>query len=86
MAAAKITFETRKQAMLRADYAETPDLGQHFITGYTSFADVAPLAAKGVIGGILYHPPQHQGTNRGGAEVGDRQPAGIGAAAPGLRR
>jgi beta-N-acetylhexosaminidase len=52
MAAAKITFETRKQAVLHADGAEVKDLGQHFITGYTSFADVAPLAEKGLIGGI----------------------------------
>jgi beta-N-acetylhexosaminidase len=52
MAAAKITFETRKQAVLHAEGAEVKDLGQHFITGYTSFAEVAPLAAKGLIGGI----------------------------------
>jgi beta-N-acetylhexosaminidase len=52
MAAAKITFEARKQAVLRAEGAEVKDLGQHFITGYTSFANVAPLAEKGLIGGI----------------------------------
>jgi beta-N-acetylhexosaminidase len=52
MAAAKITFETRKQAVLHAEGAEAKDLGQHFITGYTSFAEVAPLAEKGLIGGI----------------------------------
>ena len=52
MAAAKISFETRKQAVLHAEGARVKDLGQHFITGYTSFADVAPLAEKGLIGGI----------------------------------
>jgi beta-N-acetylhexosaminidase len=52
MAASKISFETRKQAVLHAEGAEVKDLGQHFITGYTSFADVAPLAEKGLIGGI----------------------------------
>ena len=52
MAASKITFETRKQAVLHAEGAEVKDLGQHFITGYTSFAEVAPLAEKGLIGGI----------------------------------
>jgi beta-N-acetylhexosaminidase len=52
MAAAKITFEMRRQAVLHAEGAEAKDLGQHFITGYTSFAEVAPLAEKGLIGGI----------------------------------
>ena len=52
MVASKLTFETRKQAVLHAEGAEVKDLGQHFITGYTSFADVAPLAEKGLIGGI----------------------------------
>jgi beta-N-acetylhexosaminidase len=52
MAAAKITFEKRKQAVLHAEGADAKDLGQHFIAGYTSFADVAPLAEKGLIGGI----------------------------------
>jgi beta-N-acetylhexosaminidase len=52
MATAKITFETRKQAVLHAEGAAVKDLGQHFITGYTSFKDVAPLAEKGLIGGI----------------------------------
>jgi beta-N-acetylhexosaminidase len=52
MAAAKMIFETRKQAVLHAEGAAVKDLGQHFITGYTSFTDVAPLAAKGLIGGI----------------------------------
>jgi beta-N-acetylhexosaminidase len=52
MAASKIAFEMRKQAVLHAEGAEVKDLGQHFITGYTSFKDVAPLAEKGLIGGI----------------------------------
>jgi beta-N-acetylhexosaminidase len=52
MVAGAITFETRKQAVLHAGGAHVKDLGQHFITGYTSFSEVAPLAAKGLIGGI----------------------------------
>jgi len=52
MAATKITFEARKQAVLHAMGGQAKDLGQHFITGYTSFAEVAPLAEKGLIGGI----------------------------------
>jgi beta-N-acetylhexosaminidase len=52
MAASKFSFETRKTAVLHAEGAHVQNLGQHFITGYTSFEEVAPLAAKGLIGGI----------------------------------
>jgi beta-N-acetylhexosaminidase len=52
MAAGAISFETRKQAVLHADGAHVKELGQHFITGYTSFSEVAPLASNGLIGGI----------------------------------
>jgi beta-N-acetylhexosaminidase len=52
VAAAFITFETGKRAALAAEGAQVTEIGRHFITGYTSFAEVAPLAAKGLIGGI----------------------------------
>jgi beta-N-acetylhexosaminidase len=52
MAAAEMTFQARKQAVLHAEGAQVKDLGQHFIAGYTSFAEVAPLAGKGLIGGV----------------------------------
>jgi beta-N-acetylhexosaminidase len=38
--------------VLRADGNAARELGRHFIAGYTSFDEVAPLAAKGLIGGI----------------------------------
>ncbi len=52
MAASKITFESRKLSVLHAMGGQAKDLGQHFITGYTSFTEVAALAEKGLIGGI----------------------------------
>ncbi len=45
-------FEARKQAVLSADAKYTRELGDHFIVGYSSLAQVAPLVAKGLIGGI----------------------------------
>jgi beta-N-acetylhexosaminidase len=52
MLSAEAVFQLRKQAVLRADGQHARDLGRHFIVGYSSFDDVAPLAAKGLIGGI----------------------------------
>ena len=52
MAAAKISFERGRTAVLQAEGAPVKQLGQHFIAGYSSFDDVAALAAKGLIGGI----------------------------------
>jgi beta-N-acetylhexosaminidase len=52
MLAAEMTFDARKQSVLHAEGAQVQNLGQHFIVGYTSAAEVAPLAAKGLIGGI----------------------------------
>jgi beta-N-acetylhexosaminidase len=52
MGAAEIAFLMRKQAVLHAEGVHVQDLGQHFVVGYKSFAEVAPLAAKGLIGGI----------------------------------
>jgi beta-N-acetylhexosaminidase len=52
MASAETAFLWRKQAVLGAEAGPARDLGQHFIVGYTSFDDVALLAAKGLIGGV----------------------------------
>jgi beta-N-acetylhexosaminidase len=45
-------FQLRKQVVLHAEASQARDLGRHFIVGYTSFEEVAPLAAKGLIGGV----------------------------------
>jgi beta-N-acetylhexosaminidase len=52
MASAEAVFQLRKQAVLGAETGQAHDLGQHFIVGYTSFDEVAVLAAKGLIGGV----------------------------------
>jgi beta-N-acetylhexosaminidase len=52
MASAETVFQVRKQAVLHAEASQARDLGQHFIVGYTSFDEVALLAAKGLIGGV----------------------------------
>jgi beta-N-acetylhexosaminidase len=49
---ADIRFQLRKQAVLHADVAGLDGLGQHFIIGYSRRDDVAPLVARGLIGGI----------------------------------
>jgi beta-N-acetylhexosaminidase len=52
MALGEMTFQARKQRVLDAEGAQAQSLGRHFIVGYTSLAEVAPLAVKGLIGGI----------------------------------
>ena len=52
MLAAETTFREHKLSVLRAEGVQAQNLGRHFIVGYTSAAEVAPLAAKGLIGGI----------------------------------
>ena len=52
MASAVTIFHVRKYAVLHAQGSRAQELGRHFIVGYTSFDQVAPLAAKGLIGGI----------------------------------
>jgi beta-N-acetylhexosaminidase len=52
MASAEAIFQWRKQAVLGAEGPQVRDLGQHFMVGYTSFDEVASLAAKGLIGGV----------------------------------
>lgn len=50
--AAHGVFEFRKQRVLWTEPVLARSLGQHFIVGYRSFDEVAPLAEKGLIGGI----------------------------------
>lgn len=45
-------FDARKQAVLSAEAKYTRELGDHFIVGYSSLEQVAPLVAKGLVGGI----------------------------------
>jgi beta-N-acetylhexosaminidase len=52
MASAETIFQWRKQAVLGAEGPRVRDLGRHFMVGYTSFDEVASLAAKGLIGGV----------------------------------
>jgi beta-N-acetylhexosaminidase len=52
MASAETVFLLRKRAVLGAEAGPARDLGQHFIVGYTSFDEVALLAARGLIGGV----------------------------------
>ena len=47
-----VDFAICKRGVLRTEPARAQTLGQHFIVGYTSFAEVARLADKGLIGGI----------------------------------
>jgi len=49
---ADIVFEVRKRDVLQADAAQARTLGQHFVVGYSSFDEIAPLAEKGLIAGI----------------------------------
>src|SRR5664280_2282574 len=49
---ADIAFEVRKRDVLQTDAARARILGQHFVVGYSSFDEVAPLAEKGLIGGV----------------------------------
>lgn len=49
---AETDFALRKRAVLAESSAEAVELGRHFVVGYTRIEDVAPLAARGLIGGI----------------------------------
>jgi beta-N-acetylhexosaminidase len=46
------TFQLRRNAVLHAEGNRALELGRHFIVGYPSFDEIAPLAAKGLIGGM----------------------------------
>jgi beta-N-acetylhexosaminidase len=52
MASAVTIFHVRKYAVLHADGPRARELGRHFIIGYSSFEEIANLAAKGLIGGV----------------------------------
>src|SRR5438105_3775904 len=52
MLAAHASFEWRKRSVLQTDAAQARSLGRHFIVGYSSFAEVAVLAEKGLISGV----------------------------------
>ncbi|WP_431201119.1 glycoside hydrolase family 3 N-terminal domain-containing protein [Bradyrhizobium betae] len=52
MSAAHLEFERRKHDVLSASAVEARQLGPHFMVGYSSFAEVARLAERGLIGGI----------------------------------
>jgi beta-N-acetylhexosaminidase len=49
---ADVAFELCKSNVLRTDVVPAHILGQHFVVGYSSFEEVAPLAEKGLIAGI----------------------------------
>jgi beta-N-acetylhexosaminidase len=53
LASAQGLFEWRKAQVLMATRGEAARLGSHFITGYWRLEDIAPLAEKGLIGGIF---------------------------------
>jgi beta-N-acetylhexosaminidase len=52
MLSAVTIFQMRKHEVLHAEGKRAQELGRHFIVGYSSFDEVAALAAKGLIGGI----------------------------------
>jgi beta-N-acetylhexosaminidase len=52
MASAVTIFHVRKHVVLHAEGPRAQELGRHFIVGYSSFNEIVPLAAKGLIGGV----------------------------------
>ncbi len=52
MLRSETAFQRTRQAVLAADAQTSRQLGAHFIVGYARVEAVAPLAAKGLIGGI----------------------------------
>lgn len=50
--AAHLRFELRKQDVLHTEASTALQLGRHFVVGYSSFAEVAALAEKGLIAGV----------------------------------
>ncbi|MDH2382296.1 glycoside hydrolase family 3 N-terminal domain-containing protein [Bradyrhizobium sp. CER78] len=50
--AAHGVFEVRRHRVLQTDPVLARSLGQHFVVGYRSFDEVAPLVEKGFIAGI----------------------------------
>ncbi len=52
MVSSKLTFQFRKASVLAAEGPQAKELGRHFMIGYRRAQDIAPLVAKGLIGGI----------------------------------
>jgi beta-N-acetylhexosaminidase len=52
MLGAHASFDWRKQRVLQTAAVQARSLGRHFIVGYSSFAEVAVLAEKGLIAGV----------------------------------
>ena len=52
MLSAVTIFHGRKHSVLHAEGRRAQELGRHFVVGYSSFDEIASLAAKGLIGGI----------------------------------
>lgn len=67
MLGAHLSFEIRKRNVLQTETAEAVRLGRHFIVGYTSFAEVATLAEKGLVAGV--YVTRHNVAGRTAAEV-----------------
>jgi len=86
MASATTVFHWRKHSVLYAEGPQVRDLGQHFMVGYTSFDEVAALAAKGLIGGVYVSHRNIQGrpANALKSELSSLQAIRIAAALPPL--
>lgn len=61
--AAHLRFEWRKKDVLQAEAAVAQKLGRHFVVGYSSFAEVAVLAEKGLIAGVYVSRRNLRGRN-----------------------
>jgi len=67
MLGADLFFEIRKHDVLQTETAEAIRLGRHFMVGYSSFAEVAALAEKGLIAGV--YVTRHNVAGRTAAEL-----------------
>jgi beta-N-acetylhexosaminidase len=52
MVTAQTAFYIQKNSVLHAEGPRAQELGRHFVVGYSSFDEIAPLAARGLIGGL----------------------------------
>jgi beta-N-acetylhexosaminidase len=59
---AHISFEVGKRNVLQTDVVRAHVLGRHFVVGYSSFDEVAPLVEKGLISGV--YVSRHNATGR----------------------
>ncbi len=51
-ASATTTLQLHKRSVLQAEGPRAQELGRRFIVGYSSYEDIAPLAARGLVAGI----------------------------------